>query len=153
MESWLLLMAVALIAFLAKNQALMIGAGVVIVLKLIPQLHPALNALGKKGINWGVVVISAAILVPIATEQIGLKDVITTFTSPAGIIAVICGVLVAVLSRHGVELLASSPQITVALMLGTIAGVVFLRGVAAGPVIAGGMTYVLITLFNMLTTK
>lgn len=153
MESWILLGVIALIAFFARNQALLIGAGAVIVLKLIPQLHPLLNALGKKGINWGVVVISAAILVPIATEQIGWRDVVDTCKSPAGIIAIICGVLVAVLSRHGVDLLASSPQITVALMLGTIAGVVFLRGVAAGPVIAGGMTYVLLTLFNQLVTR
>ncbi|WP_347280907.1 DUF441 family protein [uncultured Alistipes sp.] len=38
---------------------------------------------------------------------------------------------------------------TVALVFGTILGVVFLRGVAAGPVIASGMTFVIISLLGI----
>jgi uncharacterized membrane protein (DUF441 family) len=56
---------------------------------------------------------------------------------------------VAVLSRYGVDQLSASPQVTVALVFGTICGVVFLRGVAAGPVIASGMTYCIITLLGL----
>ncbi|MCT3614998.1 DUF441 domain-containing protein, partial [Lactobacillus acidophilus] len=41
------------------------------------------------------------------------------------------------------------PQVTVALVLGTIIGVVAFKGVAAGPVIASGMTYLVVTLFNL----
>ena len=116
------------------------------VIKLFPflsqKLFPVIQA---KGINWGVTVISVAILIPIATGQIQFKDLIT----PAGWIAVICGILVAILSKHGVNLLSSTPQVTVALVIGTIIGVVFLKGVAAGPVIAAGITYYLVTLLNL----
>ena len=35
------------------------------------------------------------------------------------------------------------------LVIGTIIGVVFLKGVAAGPVIAAGITYYLVTLLNL----
>lgn len=94
-----------------------------------------------KGINLGVTVISVAILIPIATGQIGFKDLINTFKSPAGWIAI--------LSRYGGDQLAAVPQVTVALVLGTIIGVVVFKGVAAGPVIASGMTYLVITLFNL----
>jgi uncharacterized membrane protein (DUF441 family) len=95
-----------------------------------------------------VTIISIAILVPIATGKIGFRDLLNAFKTPAGFIAVGCGILVAVLSARGVGLLAQSPEITVALVFGTIVGVVVFKGIAAGPVIASGMTYVLITLLN-----
>lgn len=153
MESWIFLGIILLVAFFGKNQSLLIAAGVVIVLKLFPfsdKLFPIINA---KGINWGVTVISVAILIPIATGQVGFKDLINAFKSPVGFIAVACGVLVAVWSSKGVGLLAQSPEITVALVFGTIMGVVFLKGIAAGPVIASGITYTLLTIFNLLPGK
>lgn len=57
--------------------------------------------------------------------------------------------LVAVLSRYGISQLAAVPQVTVMLVMGTILGVVFLKGVAAGPVIASGMAYVIISLLGL----
>ena len=120
------------------------------VIKLFPflsqKLYPVIQA---KGINWGVTIISVAILIPIATGQIQFKDLINAMKTPAGWIAVVCGILVAILSKHGVNLLSSTPQVTVALVIGTIIGVEFLKGVAAGPVIADGITYYLVTLLNL----
>ncbi|KRO18294.1 hypothetical protein IV56_GL001425 [Lacticaseibacillus saniviri JCM 17471 = DSM 24301] len=153
MESWLFLGTILVIAVIAKNKALMIGVAAVMVLKLIPMLQPWLLKLGSSGINWGVTIISAAIMVPIATGEIGVKELLNMFKSPVGLIAVACGVLVAVLSAKGVGLLSQSPEVTVALVFGTIMGVALFKGVAAGPVIASGMTYVILTLFNLLPGK
>jgi len=153
MESWLFLAGILVIALLAKNQSLIIGVAAVMVLKAIPPLHPWLETLGSSGINWGVTIISAAIMVPIATGQITVQDLLHVFKSPVGLVAVGCGVLVAVLSAKGVGLLAQSPEVTVALVFGTILGVALLKGVAAGPVIASGMTYVILTVFNLLPNR
>ena len=150
MESWLFLGAVFIIATLAKNRSLMIGVGFVMLLKALPPLQPFLKTLQSQGINWGVTVISAAIMVPIATGEISVRERLRVFRSPAGWIAIAMGGLVAVLSAKGVGLLAQSPEMTVALVFGTIMGVVLLRGIAAGPVIASGMTYVLLTIFNLI---
>lgn len=152
-ESWLFLGIILLVAVLGKNQSLIIAAAVVLILKLFPfsnKLFPIINA---KGINWGVTIISIAILIPIATGRIGFKDLFNAFKSPVGFIAVACGILVAVWSSKGVGLLAQSPEITVALVFGTIMGVVFLKGIAAGPVIASGITYTILTVFNLLPGK
>ncbi len=149
MESWLFLVAILIVALLAKNQSLIIATAVVLILKVFPISNKVLPVIQAKGINWGVTVISVAILVPIATGQIGVKDLINAFKTPAGFIAVGCGVLVAVLSAKGVGLLSASPEMTVALVFGTIMGVVFLKGIAAGPVIAEGITYTILTVFNL----
>lgn len=141
MESWLFLGIILLVAFLGKNKSLIIATGAVLVLKLIPENQKIFDVIHTNGINWGVTIISIAILVPIATGKIGLKDLMRAFASPMGWLAIFCGILVAILSANGVNLIAESPEVTVALVLGTIIGVVFLKGVAAGPVIAAGITY------------
>ncbi|MCH4057402.1 DUF441 domain-containing protein [Lapidilactobacillus gannanensis] len=148
MESWLFLIVILAVALLGRNQSLVIAVAVVMLLKLLPQSHEVLNYVGSHGINWGVTIISIAILVPIATGKIGFQELVNAFKTPAGFIAVGCGILVAVLSARGVGLLSQSPEITIALVFGTIVGVVFFKGIAAGPVIASGMTYVLLTLLN-----
>lgn len=147
-ESWLFLSLILIVALLSHNQSLIIAAAVVLVIKLLPQSNKVFGLLSAQGINWGVTIISVAILVPIATGKIGFRDLLNAFKTPAGFIAVGCGILVAVLSSKGVGLLAQSPEITVALVFGTIIGVVAFKGIAAGPVIASGMTYVFITIMN-----
>ncbi|MGF2941247.1 DUF441 domain-containing protein [Enterococcus xiangfangensis] len=153
MESWLFLGIILLIALLAKNQSLLIATAAILLLKLIPYSDKFLSILNKQGINWGVTLISATILVPIATGDIVLKDLLNTLKSPLGWVATICGVLVAILSAKGVGLINQSPEVTVALVFGTIMGVVFLKGVAAGPVIAAGITYSIMQVIQIVTAK
>lgn len=151
MESWLFLGVIFLIALLAKNQSLLIATLAVLVLKALPHSDKILTLLNQKGINWGVTLISATILVPIATGDIVLKDLLNTLKSPLGWVATICGILVAILSARGVGLIAQSPEVTVALVFGTIVGVVFLKGIAAGPVIAAGITYCIMQVITTVT--
>lgn len=148
MESWLFLGLIMLVAVLAKNQSLMLATGFILLVKFIPASKDFLTWLQGKGINIGVTIITAAILVPIATGDIGLKDLLDAFKSPMGWVAIFCGGLVTVLSSKGVGLIATDPQITVALVFGTILGVVFLKGIAAGPVIASGIAYCILQLFS-----
>ncbi|MGQ4225408.1 DUF441 domain-containing protein [Enterococcus mundtii] len=148
MESWLFLGLIMMVAVLAKNQSLMLATGFILLVKFIPASKDFLTWLQGKGINIGVTIITAAILVPIATGDIGLKDLLDAFKSPMGWVAIFCGGLVAVLSSKGVGLIATDPQITVALVFGTILGVVFLKGIAAGPVIASGISYCILQLFS-----
>lgn len=149
MESWLFLALVLLIAVFGKNSSLIIATAVVMVIKLLPFASKWLPVIEAKGINWGVTVISVAILIPIATGKIGFADLIKAFKSPAGWIAVLAGIAVAILSKYGVAQLSQVPQVTVALVLGTIIGVVAFKGIAAGPVIASGMTYLVVSLLNL----
>lgn len=149
-ESWLFLAAILAVALFGKNRSLIIAVLVVAAVKLLPFSDKIFATVGAQGINWGVTVISVAILVPIATGKIGFAELLNAFKSPAGYIAVACGILVAILSAKGVGLLAASPEMTVALVFGTILGVVFLKGIAAGPVIAAGITYTILTVLHQL---
>jgi len=103
----------------------------------------------KEGINWGVLVITVAILIPIATKEIGFLDLLNAFKSPIGWVAILSGIGVSLLSARGVNLLSGQPEITVALVIGTIMGVVFFKGIAAGPVIASGITFCILRIIEL----
>lgn len=149
MDSWLFLGLILIISFISKNNDLIIASLIVMIIKIFPFTNKLFNMIENNGLNLGVIVISITILIPIAVGKIGFKDLINVFKTPAGWIAIICGVLVSILSKWGINQLSITPQITVALLFGTIMGVVFLRGVASGPIIASGIVYLLITLLHL----
>lgn len=90
MQSWLFLALVLVVAAIGKNMSLVIASIVVMLLKFIPYTRQWFPVIQAKGINWGVTIISIAILIPIATGQITFKDLWQAFKMPAGWIAVAC---------------------------------------------------------------
>ncbi|EAG9231184.1 DUF441 domain-containing protein [Listeria monocytogenes] len=140
-ESMLFLLLFLLLGLIAKNNSLIIAVAVVILLKLFHVDGKAMEMIQAKGINWGVTIITVAILIPIATGQIGFKDLIDSFKSAAGWIGLGAGITVSILAKKGVGYMAVDPQVTVSLVFGTILAVVLFRGIAAGPVIAAGIAY------------
>ena len=139
------------IALLAKNNSLLIAVVFLIVMKLIGLDTKVFSYIQSKGINWGVTVITIAVLIPIATGDIGFKDLSASFKSPFAWIALISGILVALLAKGGVTLLADDPQITTALVLGTILSVSLFNGVAVGPLIGAGIAYAAIRVVEWFT--
>ncbi|MGK0550580.1 DUF441 domain-containing protein [Enterococcus faecalis] len=148
MEKYFFILLIALISMVSKNKSLLIASLVILACMVLPYSSKILPLLGKHGMNLGITIISITILVPIATGEIGLKELLTNFKSPLGLFAIVCGIAVAILSAKGTALISASPEVTVALVLGTIVGVVFFKGLAAGPIIAAGITYYIVQLFQ-----
>ncbi|MGZ4159295.1 MAG: DUF441 domain-containing protein [Neobacillus sp.] len=147
-ESFLFLLLLLVIGFIVKNSSLMISIAVLILLKICGLEAKSFSFLQAKGINWGVTIITIAVLAPIASGQIGFKDLTDAFKSPIAWIALISGMLVALLAKGGVTLLANDPQITTALVLGTILSVSIFKGVAVGPLIGAGIAYSAMKIFD-----
>ncbi|MHC5251877.1 DUF441 domain-containing protein [Listeria kieliensis] len=152
-ESMLFLLLFLALGVLAKNNSLIIAVAVVIILKLFAGNTKVMEVIQSKGINWGVTIITIAILIPIATGQIGFKDLFDSFKSLAGWVGLSAGILVSILSRKGVGYMSQDPQITVSLVFGTILAVALFRGIAAGPVIASGIAFVAMQAITFFTTK
>ena len=146
---YITIIAILLLSLLGHNMTVVYAAGIVLALKVLG-LTSALNTLGSQGINWGIVILTAAILVPIANGTITIHTMIDAFRTHVGIIAIVAGLLAALAGSSGVELLKSTPDVIPALIIGTMAGVIFLHGVAVGPLIAGGVTYFVLQLMARL---
>ena len=145
-SEYLMLLLILALGIIGHNTTVAYAVIIVLVLKLLG-LTAMLDILSVNGLNWGIVLLLAAILVPIATGDVTIANMIDAFKSPLGIVAIVCGVLAAMAGGGGVELLKNDPHIIAALIIGTIIGVCFFKGVAVGPLIAGGMTYALMKLF------
>lgn len=143
------LLTLLVIAFAAKNQSLIIAVLVLLVMKLVGVEAKTFSFIQGKGINWGVTVITIAVLAPIASGDIGFKDLSGAFKSPYAWIALLSGMAVALLAKGGVTLLAEDPHITTALVLGTILAVSIFKGVAVGPLIGAGIAYAAMKIFDL----
>lgn len=127
----------------------MFAVAFLLVLKLAGGDTKIFSFMQTKGINWGVTVITIAVLAPIASGEIGFKDLAASFKSPFAWIALISGMAVALLAKGGINLLSEDPEITTALVLGTILAVSLFKGVAVGPLIGAGIAYYAVKIFEM----
>ncbi|WP_078545139.1 DUF441 domain-containing protein [Litchfieldia alkalitelluris] len=147
-QSSLFLLILLTIGFFGKNQSLMIAVGVLLIVKATGLDSRVFPYIQSKGIHWGVTVITIAVLVPIATGEIGFKQLGEAMKSAYAWIALASGIIVALLAKGGVDLLADDPHITTALVFGTIIAVALFKGVAVGPLIGAGIAYVIMRLAN-----
>lgn len=141
-QSFLFLIILLGVGLIAKNQALIIATSFLMIIKLIGLDTKILPTVGAKGINWGVTIITIAVLVPIATGDIGFKQLGEALKSTYAWIALASGIAVALIAKNGITLLAEDPHITAALVLGTILAVSLFNGVAVGPLIGAGIAYI-----------
>ncbi|MBM7701234.1 DUF441 domain-containing protein [Metabacillus iocasae] len=142
----LVLLAVGLIA---KNQSLIVAVALLLIIKMIGFDGKLFPYLQSKGINLGVTVITIAVLVPIATGEIGFKQLGDALKSSYAWIALASGIAVALIAKYGLNLLENDPHITAALVFGTILAVALFQGVAVGPLIGAGIAYLFMKLTQL----
>lgn len=140
-QSTLFLLLLFILGYIGKNQSIMIAVYVLIGIKLFKMDDKLFPYIQDKGIGWGVTVITIAVLIPIATGEIGFKELGQSVKSYYAWIALGAGVFVALIAKNGLSLLADDPHLTTALVMGTILAVVFFHGVAVGPLIGAGIAY------------
>lgn len=148
MQAFLFLILLMVISLVAKNQSLFIASSVLITLKAVGIDIKWFEFLQKNGINWGVTVITLAVLAPIATGAIGFKDLGAALKSPYAWIALAAGILVALIAKNGIVLLAEDPHITTALVFGTVLAVALFNGIPVGPLVGAGIAYYAMKLFS-----
>ncbi len=141
------------IGYIAKNQSLMVAVIFLFIMKVIGLDTKAFSYLQSKGINWGVTVITIAVLAPIASGEIGFRNLSTAFKTPYAWVALISGMAVALLAKGGITLLAEDPHITTALVFGTILSVALFKGVAVGPLIGAGIAYMAMRIVQLFFDK
>jgi len=144
---YLLIGAIILLSLAVHNMPVAYAAVIVLVLRLF-NLTKALDTLSAQGVNWGIIILTTSILVPIANGSITWKHITGSFQTLPGISAIIAGILAAIAGSSGVTLLKDAPEIAASLIIGTMIGVVVFKGIPVGPLIAGGVTYFLICVLS-----
>ena len=153
MSEYLTLGVVLILSIVGHNNTVIYAAVLVLILKIAAQVSgqpQVLEWMGSHGLNLGIIILTAAVLVPIADGTVTVQTIIDSFKTPIGIVAVIAGLLAAISGGVGVPLMQTNPNVIPSLIVGTMAGVFFFTGIAVGPLIAAGFTYFVMAILNHL---
>ena len=151
MSEYLTLLFVLILSVVGHNQTVIYAAVIVLILKICAQISgqpQILEWMGSHGLSLGIIILTAAVLVPIADGTVTVQTIIDSFKTPIGIVAIIAGLLAAISGGVGVPLMQTNPNVIPALIVGTMAGVFFFKGIAVGPLIAAGFTYFVMALIE-----
>ena len=146
---FIMLLAVLGIGILARSHLVVLAAIVLLILRTV-KAQLIFKMLAVKGIDAGLLLLMLTVLLPMATDQVTWKDLQKTFLSPLGIAALAGGLLATKLNGMGVDLLKVEPQLVIGMVVGSIVGIVFWGGVPVGPLMAGGLTALLVKLLGLI---
>jgi uncharacterized membrane protein (DUF441 family) len=152
MNGDVLLVILIIIGLIGRSPIITTAACVLLVVKLI-NLDRFLPALERRGLELGLLFLTIGVLVPFASERISYKDVLSVFTTWPGIIALTGGAIATYMNGKGLELLKIDPQLIVGLVIGSIFGILFMRGIPVGPLMAAGITAFLLKIAYFVAGK
>ena len=140
-SSVIILLAILVAAMLGHADSVAIATCLLLIIKLLHADKYIFSIIENRGVFWGLVLLIAAILVPIARGDVKMIDLKHVFASWVGIAALILSFLTTYLSGLGLRYLTSQhhADIMPALILGAIAAAAFLGGVPVGPLITSGL--------------
>ncbi|KEZ23897.1 DUF441 family protein [Glaesserella parasuis] len=138
----LLLVALILLGIFSQNSAVTISAAVLLIMQqtLLSKYVPYLD---QYGIKIGIIILTIGVLAPLVSGRIALPELVQLINWKM-IVAIIAGIVVAWLGGRGVTLMGNQPVLVTGLLIGTIIGVAFLKGVPVGPLIAAGILSLII---------
>ena len=103
MESTFLLVLILGISVLGKANSVALSTCILLMLKLLQVAQYVFPIILKNGVFWGVVILIAAILIPLASGGVKSTNVINVFTSWVGITALLLSLFTTYLSGLGMQ--------------------------------------------------
>jgi uncharacterized membrane protein (DUF441 family) len=141
--SSLILLVLAGLGIISGNSTVTI-AMVILLLLRVTHFHTAFPWLEKYGLTIGIIILTIGVMTPLASGKISISQVMESFLHWKSLLAIAIGILVAYLGGRGVTLMSGQPIIVTGLLIGTVMGVAFFKGVPVGPLIAAGLLSLLI---------
>lgn len=147
-ESSLPLLVILGLSLVGHNQSVFVAALALLLLKWLGA-ESWLAPIEAHGISVGITILTMAVLVPVAQGQLTLGMAWDAFKSPVGLVAIAVGIGVSWVAALGVPFMKGTPEAVSALIVGTIIGVCVFHGLAVGPLIAGGLVSLALSLVNL----
>lgn len=146
MATVLPLLIIFVVAVLTRNNLLGAAAAIVFFLDLM-RLNRFFPMIQTRGLEAGLLFLTIALLVPFADGQISIKNILSSLFSPLGVLSIVGGIVGAYLNSQGLDLVAVEPTIMPGILIGVMLSVFFFGGVSVGPIMAAGITALLVKLF------
>jgi uncharacterized membrane protein (DUF441 family) len=145
---YLFLILILALGFFSNSKLLLIASSLLLLFKTFNFTY-GLEILDKKGIRLGLLFLLLAVLAPIASGKLNLAELKNSYQSIPGVLALISGIIATQIVAMGIELLDINPGLVVAMLIGSIIGIVFFNGVPVGPLLASGLTAFFYRVYNL----
>lgn len=139
MSSTIILLLILVVAILGKANSMVIAICGLLILKLLGLERIVYPYIEKNGMTWGLILIIAAIMIPIANGSVSAGSIKNVFTSWIGLTALVISFFTTYLSGQGLNFLQGHSEVMPALIIGAVAAAAFLGGVPVGPLITSGI--------------
>ncbi|WP_178075936.1 DUF441 domain-containing protein [Paenibacillus oralis] len=139
----LLLLLLAALGIFSSNMPITVAMIVLLLLRVL-HLNSTFPWLDKYGLTIGIIILTIGVMSPVASGKISIQTLWGSFLNWKSLLAIGVGMLVAWLGGRGAALMGSQPTVVAGLLIGTVLGVAFFRGVPVGPLIAAGILSLMI---------
>ncbi len=147
----IILVAVLILGICAKSNVTAAAAATLLLIKFF-SLDRFLPLIERRSLEVGLLFLNLSVLVPMILNDKLLNDVLKTFTSMSGIIAIIAGIIASQLNASGFMFVKNFPQYVIGIIVGTMIGIIFFKGFPVGPLMAGGIMLVFVKVVEGVTS-
>ncbi len=150
MQANIILLSILTAAVIGKANSVAVAASILLIIRLLNIDKYAYPYIENFGMFAGLVLLIAAILIPIANGKITFINIKAVFTSWVGVAALIISLFTTYLSGLGLQYLTvqGHGDIMPALILGAVIAAAFLGGVPVGPLITSGLLALGLKIFH-----
>lgn len=152
MNGEIVMVILIIVGLISRSPIITTAACLLLIIKLI-HLDRFLPTIERRGLELGLLFLTLGVLVPFASGRISTKDIWATLSTWPGILALAGGAIATFMNAKGLELLKIDPQIIVGLVIGSIFGIIFMRGIPVGPLMAAGITALLMKLVQIIIDR
>lgn len=141
MTSTVILLIILAIAIFGKANSVAIAACILLILKLLGLDRIIYPVIEKNGVSLGLIILVAAIMIPLANGSVTIENIKNIFISWIGLAALAISFITTYLSGQGLNYLTVQGHSNVlpAMIIGAVAAAAFLGGVPVGPLITSGI--------------
>ncbi|MFW6238274.1 MAG: DUF441 family protein [Halanaerobiales bacterium] len=144
-----LLVIIFVLGILANSRIVVLASALLLLLKAL-QIDGFFRFFSDHGIEIGLVFLLLAVLSSLLVNPVDWEELKLTFVSKEGIVAVLAGLTATRFNKLGLNLLNNTPQIIIGIIIGSLLGIVFLKGIPVGPMMAAGLTALLLRAVELL---
>jgi len=143
----IILVVLIVIGIIGRASILATAASVLLILKLLSfeRFFPSLE---RRGLELGLLFLMISVLVPLVNGKINTKDLLGAFLSVGGICAIVGGILATYLNGQGLYMLKMDPELMMGLVIGSVLGIVLLKGIPVGPLMAAAIAAILLKIYQ-----
>lgn len=147
MAGEIILVVLIVIGIVGRASILATAASFLLIMKLL-SLQRYFPSIERRGLELGLLLLMISVLVPLVNGKVGTKDMLSAFLSLGGVCAIIGGILATYLNGQGLYMLKMDPELMMGLVIGSVIGIVFFKGIPVGPLMAAAIAAMLVKLYQ-----